>query len=72
MDRELAKTGTRRQALGKLELQVLEPGTADRPAKTHDGGLADPDAMRQVGHGAMHYGRRVKKYVVGDFKFRLS
>ncbi|CAM3813145.1 hypothetical protein PSWA111526_12720 [Pseudomonas wadenswilerensis] len=72
MNGELAETCARRQALGQLELEVLEPGTTDRTAKTHDGRLADADAVGKVGHGAMHDGRRIKQHVIGNLEFRFA
>ncbi|KAI1692491.1 hypothetical protein Ddc_23584 [Ditylenchus destructor] len=72
MDRELAKAGTRGQALRQLELQVLEPGATDGAAETHDGRLADAHAVRQVGHGTVHHSRRVKQHVIGNLEFRFA
>ncbi|MNL21823.1 hypothetical protein D3C87_1431320 [compost metagenome] len=72
VNRKLAKTRTRRQALGQLQLQVLKAGTTDGTAKTHDGRLADAHAVGQVGHGAVHHGRRIKQHVVGDLELRLA
>ncbi|MNP18564.1 hypothetical protein D3C76_1110520 [compost metagenome] len=72
MDRELPKTGPCRQALGQLELQVLETRATDGAAKAHDGRLTDTHAVGQVGHGTVHHGRRIKQNVIGNLEFRLA
>ncbi|MNP40246.1 hypothetical protein D3C76_1338720 [compost metagenome] len=72
MDRELPETRTRRQALGQLELQVLETRATDGAAKAHDGRLTDPHAVGQVRHGTVHHGRRIKQNVIGDLELRLA
>ncbi|MNP53766.1 hypothetical protein D3C76_1482660 [compost metagenome] len=56
----------------QLEFQVLETRATDGPAETHDGRFADADAVGKIGHGAMHHGRRIKQYVIGDFQLRLA
>ena len=58
--------------LRQLELQVLEPRAAYRTTKTHDGGLADTDAVGKVGHGTVHYSRRIKQHVIGNLEFRFT
>ncbi|MCY1559877.1 hypothetical protein D9M68_969580 [compost metagenome] len=72
MDGELAEAGAGGQALRKLEFQVLEAGTTDGSAEAHDGRLADTDAVRQLGHGAVHHRGRVEQHVVGHLEFRLA
>ncbi|MNC41550.1 hypothetical protein D3C75_903200 [compost metagenome] len=72
VDGELAEAGAGGQALRQLELEVLEAAAADGAAEAHDGRLADADLMGEVGHRAMHDGRRVLQHVVGDLEFRLA
>ncbi|MCY1425523.1 hypothetical protein D9M71_413120 [compost metagenome] len=72
VDRELAETGPRGEALRQLQLEVLEPAAADGAAEAHDGRLADADAVGQVGHGGVHHGCGVAHHVIGDLEFRFA
>lgn len=72
VNRELPETGASRQALRELEFQILKTGAPDGTAKTHDGGFADANAMGQVGHGAVHHGRRIKQHMIGYLELRLT
>jgi hypothetical protein len=72
VNRKLPEARAGGQALGQLEFQVLEAGTTDGTAEAHDGRLTDAHAVGQVGHGTVHYGRRVKQHVVGNLEFRFA
>ncbi|MCY1346997.1 hypothetical protein D9M68_418290 [compost metagenome] len=72
VDRELAEAGAGGQALRQFQLEVLETAAADGAAEAHDGRLADPDALGQIGHGAVHDRCGIEQDVVGDFQFRLA
>ncbi|MCY1296882.1 hypothetical protein D9M70_462960 [compost metagenome] len=69
---ELAEAGAGGQALRQFQLEVLETAAADGAAEAHDGRLADPDALGQIGHGAVHDRCGIEQDVVGDFQFRLA
>ncbi|MCY1365754.1 hypothetical protein D9M69_526170 [compost metagenome] len=72
VDRELAEARAGGQALRQLELEILEAGAADRPTEAHDGRLADPHVVRQIGHRAVHHRGRVEEDVIGDLEFRFA
>jgi hypothetical protein len=72
VNRELAETGAGGEALRQFQLEILKTAAADRPAETHDGGLADTDLVSQVGHRAVHDGGGVEQHAVRNLQLRLA
>jgi hypothetical protein len=71
-DGELAEAGAGSETLRQFQFEVLKSQATDGAAEAHDGRLADPHHMGQVGHGAVHHGSWIEEHMVGHLQLRLA